>query len=288
MAIKFFLMYAGGLLACSVLLFTVVKQFAAGFATGGKQPIIYGSLSSILASVAVYAATYISDNLFTVFWFFAGIFLLFGIVHMILVHNKYFTSGAEDSMKIFAGELLFAVSLVLFTILIFSTLQYFLKDKSFLFYPMMMSTLAFFLPVLFFQTFQSAYDIPPPVYSTWKYPVDQTIPLPDENPNEKLLVIGFEMSKKADELKNTYFRAKAPENLRLGDLFYFFINDYNELQSETPIEFTDRAGRPYEWWFRIKTKWYQGKKIIDPSLTVRDNDIRENTVIICERILQSS
>jgi len=284
MAIKFFLMYAGTLLACSIVLLTVVKQFAAGFIGSGKKPIIYGTFSSVLASLGVYASTYITDNLFTVFWAFAALFLLFGIIHVAFVHKRYFsTSGEGDRAKIFLGEVFFAMSVILFTILIFSSLQYFLNDKSFLFYPMMMSTFAFFVPVLVMRTFDAAYTIPAPVYNTWIYPEDP-VALPEDDPREKLLVIGFEIAKKPNDAKRTYFRAKAPENIYLGDLYYFFINDYNELQSETPISFTDNKQEPFEWIFRLKRKWYQKNKILDPSLTVKDNGIKENSVIICERI----
>jgi hypothetical protein len=98
-----------------------------------------------------------------------------------------------------------------------------------------------------------------------------------------LLVIGFEIAKKITDVKRTFFRAKAPENIYFGDLYYFFINDYNELQSETPIEFcTDKE--PCEWVFRLKRKWYQGERVLDPGRTVKDNGIKENSVIICERI----
>src|SRR4029079_11802767 len=106
--------------------------------------------------------------------------------------------------------------------------------------------------------------------------------LPPDDPNEKLLVIGFEIGKKSADLKKTYFRAKAPENLKLGELFYHFINDYNDLQSETPIEFSDNSqGIAYQWWFRIKPKWYQTNKILDPMLSFKSNGIKENSVIVC-------
>ena len=282
MAIKFFLVYAGVLLAGSIVLLTVVKQFAEGFTSGGKKPVIYGSLSSVVASLAAYACTYITDHLFTVFWIFAAIFLSFGIMHMVLMHKKYFMSAAKRGSKVFLGEVFFAMSVVLFTILIFSSLQYFLNDKSFLFYPMMMSAFAFFVPVLVIHTFDAAYNIPAPEYNTWVYP-DKLIDAPEDDPREKLLVIGFEIAKKITDVKRTYFRAKAPENIYFGDLYYFFINDYNELQSETPIEFcTDKE--PCEWVFRLKTKWYQAERVLDPGRTVKDNGIKENSVIICERI----
>ncbi len=288
MAIKFFLLYIGSLLACSIILLNIVKQFAEGFAGSGKKPVIYGTFSSVVASVAAYGCTYASDHLFIVFWLLSALFLLFGIIHMVMIHTRYFSSYQQDSTKVLIGEILFAISVVFFTIVVFSSLQYFLKEKKdFLFYPMMMSTLAFFIPVLVFQTFQAAYDIPPPVYSTWVYPINQTIDLPPENPREKLLVIGFEIAKKITDSNRTYFRAKAPENMELGLLYYFFINDYNELQSETPIEFADKDYDPHEWWFRKKTKWYQGLHIFDPALSVKDNGIIENTVIICERIQKS-
>ena len=70
----------------------------------------------------------------------------------------------------------------------------------------------------------------------------------------------------------------------LGELYYFFINDYNEVQSETPIQFASPEGEPYEWLFRKETKWYEGVNILDPTLTVKDNAIEENSIIICERI----
>ena len=71
----------------------------------------------------------------------------------------------------------------------------------------------------------------------------------------------------------------------LGDLYYHFLNDYNEVQSETPIEYTSDTGLPYEWWFRTKTKWYQPNRILDPALTFKDNYIKENSIIVCERII---
>lgn len=282
---SFFLVYLGSLLVCSIVLFTLVKQFAGAFAASGKKPVVYGSFSSLIASLGAYAATYITKNLFTVFWIFAAIFLSFGIIHMVLNHKKYFSKEGATSAKMFVGEVIFAMSVVLFAILIFSSLQYFLTDegKSFLFYPMMMSTFAFFIPVLVWQTFEAAFNIPPPQYPTWLYP-EKRIDLPEDDPREKLLVIGFEIAKKITDSKRTYFRAKAPESIYFGDLYYFFINDYNEIQSETPIQFCDSSEAPCEWVFRLKTRWYQGMKIVDPSLTVKDNGIKENSVIICERV----
>jgi len=69
-------------------------------------------------------------------------------------------------------------------------------------------------------------------------------------------------------------------------VFYHFINDYNEVQSETPIEFhynREEQDQTHAWYFRTKPKWYTFSRILDPFQTVDNNKIKENTVIICER-----
>ena len=189
MGLKLFFTYIGSLLAISIALTIIVKKLASGYAASGKKPIFYGTFSSIIASLAAFLTLFISENLFTVFWIFAGIFMVFGTIHVKMVQKKYFTASQKGNQaKVFAGEVFFALSIVLFTIVVFSSLQYFVtKDKDFIFYPMMFSTLAFFIPTLFFHTFEAAIAIPPAEFNTWEYPLNSQIDLPDEDPNEKLL-----------------------------------------------------------------------------------------------------
>lgn len=285
MAIKLFWTYIGSLLMLSIALSILVKRFAEGYASSGKKPYFYGTISSALASGAAYLSTLISGHLFTVFWVLAAVFLVFGIIHMAIVHKKYFYANKHNSSKVFKGEVFFGISVILFTIAVFSSLQYFLKeDKTFLFYPMMLSSLAFFIPLMVMHTFDAAIKIPAAIFPTWEYPLDSTIELPEEKAGEQLWVIGFMIAKKKADTKKTFFRAKAIDRINLGELYYHFINDYNELQSETPIEFADYNRDAHQWWFRRKPKWYQFQKILNPDISVRENRIKENTVIICERI----
>jgi hypothetical protein len=285
MALKIFITYIGSLLALSILLTVAVKSLAEGFASQGKKPFFYGSISSLIASAVAFLAGHVSgNNLFVVFWILFTVFMIFGIVHMKLVHQKYFSSTPKNKASVFAGELLFGVSIMLFVIVVFSSLQYFVKeDKEFIFYPMMLSTMGFFIPALVHYTFESAYSIPAAQYPTWVYPLYNPVDLPDEDPREKILVIGFELAKKTTDVKKTFFRAKAPDGFKLGELFYFFINDYNELQSETKVEF-ENNNKAHEWWFYLKPKWYQRIRILDPGISVRENKISENSVIVCERL----
>lgn len=284
MVIKFFLIYIGVFFACSLAMVFVVKSFAHGFAVNAKRPVLQGGLSAFGASALAYLTTLITTHLFTVFWILAGVFLLFGIIHVAYFHKKYFYANNNNKGKVAFGEILFIFALLFFIIVVFSSLQYFLKDKSFLFFPMLMSMLAFFIPVTVYYTFEAAYNIPPGQFPLWQYPLHTTIDLPDEKAGEKILVIAFEFAKNSTVKTKTNFRAKGPETMKLGDLFYHFINDYNDFQNETPIEYTENEYNPHQWGFTIKPKWFQQHRVLNPELTVRENRILENSIIICERI----
>lgn len=284
MAIKYFWIYIGIFFAGAIALIATAKRFAKGFAGNGLKPILYGILAAVIFGGLAFLSTLSLFNNYIVFWLLAIIFLAFGLFHILFFHKKYFYSVPQNRGNIVIGELLFSLALIFFSVVAFSALIYFvMENKSFPFYPMLTSMLAFFVPVSLFYTFEAAYNIPDPVFASWIYPVHEQIDLPDEKPNEKLLVIAFEIAKKTSSPDKTSFRAKGPETMKLGDLYYHFINDYNELHSETTIEFADDHYESHEWWFRIKPKWFQSQRILDPELTIRENKIKENSVIICER-----
>ena len=285
MSLNIFWVYISSFLGCSVVLVIMAKKFAGTLNAGGKKPLLQGGFFSVILSGIAYVSTYISDHLFTTFWILAGVFLIFGIIYVRFFHKKYFkpkknVSDKENGM----GELMFCLGLLFMMVFIFSALKYFLgNDKEFLFYPTLLSGIAFFIPLVFLRTFEAAINIPAPEYHSWVYPLDVPIELPDDVPGEKILVMAFEINKKAGDREKTNFRAKAPENMKLGDLYYHFINDYNEQKSETTIEFTDSMTNPYKWWFHVKPNWYSSHRILDPDLSMKDNAVRENSVIYCER-----
>jgi len=284
MAIKYFWIYIGSFFAGAFVLFASVQKFAKAFAGKGLKPVLYGILAATVFGGLSFLSTLAPFNEYIIFWLAALVFLAFGIFHILVFHEKYFYPEPHNPNGAVIGELLFSFALLFFCVVVFSALIYFvIGNKSYPFYPMLTSMLAFFVPVSLFYTFQAAYRIPNPVFASWIYPIHEQIELPDERPNEKLVVIAFEIAKKASSELKTNFRAKGPETMKLGDLYYHFINDYNELHSETTIDYADEQHESYEWWFRIKPRWYQPNRILDPELTVRENKIKENSVIICER-----
>ncbi|MBK8786674.1 MAG: hypothetical protein IPN43_09340 [Chitinophagaceae bacterium] len=285
MAVKYFWIYIGSFFAGAFVLFASVQKFTKAFAGKGLKPVLYAIAAAVIFGGLSFLSTLTPFNDYIVFWLVALVFVAFGLFHILVFHKKYFYPDPYSRGGVVIGELLFSIALLFFCVVVFSALIYFVMDnKSYPFYPMLTSMLAFFVPVSLFYTFQAAYNIPDPVFASWIYPIHQQIDLPDEKPNEKLVVIAFEIAKKASSELKTNFRAKGPETMKLGDLYYHFINDYNELHSETTIDFADGQHESYEWWFRLKPKWFQPNRILDPELTVRENKIKENSVIICERL----
>jgi hypothetical protein len=286
MAAKYFWIYLGAFFAGAITLIAVTKRFAKNFADTGLLPTIWGIVTALAFGGLAFLTTLMDFDLFTVFWILATIFIGFGILHIFTFHKRFFYRVPGGGSNVILGELLFSFALIFFSIVAFLALMYFFTSyKEFPFYPMLTSMLAFFAPLSIYYTFDAAYNIPRPVFATWLYPVHDPIDLPDERPNEKLVVIAFEIAKSSSSAARTNFRAKGPETMKLGDLYYHFINDYNELHSETTIEYADQQHDGHEWWFRLKPKFFRRSRIFDPELTIRENKIRENTVIICERLL---
>ncbi len=286
MPLKNFILYFLPFLIAGILLLIVTRLYAARFAAEGKKPIVYSLLFSVCLSVILFALTYLSvylhGNLFVLFWIMSLCSLLSGIIHWAITHKKFFSHAKESPKKLFWTALFFALSVVFFTVIGFAVLQYFVKDSNFLFYPILFCLLFFLVPFFIFHTIAAAGKIPSARFPTWHYPISSPPELPDEKEGERVFVIGFEIAKNAGDTQRTFFRAKAPEHMLLGDLYYHFINDYNELQSETPIQYMEH-GTVHTWYFRTKPKWYGFSRILNAGKTVGNVGIRENSIIICER-----
>lgn len=125
----------------------------------------------------------------------------------------------------------------------------------------------------------------PKVYKKWTYPENAEMPDMDLIDFSAICLITFEIHKKNNDRHPTSMRFKAPMHISFGELFYLCLNDYNEVNPSTPIEYIDRDGKYYAWQFYEKPKhWWQAKKYIDPSITVMENKIKTNSVIVPYRV----
>ncbi len=263
------------------------QSLCQSLATFGKKPVVIGVITALLTAGSIYLATTFIRDSFLLFWIMSFVFLIFGVIHMGFAHRKFVYTEETDRTKVIAAEFLFAAAIMLVAAVLFSALQFFVISKHFLFYPLLLTALLFIVPFMLHYSFEAAYNIPTPIYKSWIYPIDNPIDPPEDNVNEKLLVIAFKIPKKLTDVVKTDFRAKTPESINLGELFYHFVNDYNELQSETKVQILDDKKEPLVWYFRLKRIWFIPDKMLDPTITVRENKIKENSVIICEHVVQS-
>lgn len=280
------LLYLGiGLISFSAIIGIFAKKIRNSFKPFSKRAIWY-----LLISVAVFALTglFIAASFFSsyngYFIFFQVLFLLYGGLHIYMMHKKM-DWGKEK--RTFLPDLIFTFIILVAGAICFM-LAYRWLNREGLEISMMFSTLFFIIPLFVWHTFLSALAIPPKVLNQWYYPVHEPMEDPEESKLKNMLLISFEFQKNGQESFFTNFRAKAPVDMELGELFYYFINDYNDRHPQGQIHFSNGTGKPYGWMFYKKPKWYTVMTTyMDSDKTIYLNRIRENDVIVCSRILEN-
>lgn len=206
--------------------------------------------------------------------------IIIGILH-VAFGNKLIKWYSRQA---FGAQLTMIISILLFSYFFFSLSFTFLVDSNARLI-WQMSLLWFLVPVLLNQTINKLLEVPPKNYKKWQYPVGLTIDDPTDEEMENPVVISFVFKKSPEEQGETTFRAKAPSEMTLGRLFYFFIDDYNGRHPEAPISIVDEGNNPDNWnFFKIKNKFLNLKNALDPDITISENRIRENDVLICNRV----
>ena len=94
------------------------------------------------------------------------------------------------------------------------------------------------------KTVDELLKVPPKKYKLWYYPVDQNIEDPSDEELENPIIISFIFKKNEKSNELTTFRAKAPVGMKVGRLFYFFINDYNDRHPEGAISYLMKTMNP--------------------------------------------
>lgn len=281
---RILIIFLGGSVALYMLMAQKVGKLKGSFKAYKKATLWY-----LLAALLLFAAIACLASMSTMFsspgrYFviFQAYFLLLGIWHVAAMKQNLEWSNDEKAFRL---RFLFTVLVSVFGCMGFLLLYRYL-NKDGLHNIMATSILFFLVPFLIQHTFKKAADIPPVALRQWYYPIREEIEEPDEDQLKNLLVIAFQFRKQTGDQHYTNFRAKAPKDMELGRLFYYFINDYNERHADSRIEFLDPGGEPYGWVFYKRAKWYMlTPRYIDPEKSAFANGIRENDVIICSRLL---
>lgn len=149
-------------------------------------------------------------------------------------------------------------------------------------YAFLSAIIAFIVPYVVGRAWVHFIGIPDPVYKKWYYPLEGDMPDVDLVDLSKILVIQFEMTKKAGDALLTNFKTKAPVNMTLGELFLIFINDYNENNQEF-IGVVDGDKSPYGWVFYLQKGFFKRKRYLDPDYTFYQNHNMDNDIVRAER-----
>ena len=209
--------------------------------------------------------------------------LIIGVLHAVFLYKlvPWTVKGK------FLWEFLFSVAVAFLGAIFFLLVYNFILQVHVLQYVMLTAITWFFVPFFFVQAFNLYRMIPARIFRKWHYPVGKEINDPLDSELVSLLVVSFVFHKKMNDPEITTFRAKAPLHMVFGRLFYYFVNDYNERHREGPIELLDLEENPHGWVFHHKPNWLGIKRYIDPDQIITDNQIRENSVIICQRTKES-
>ncbi|MEO5682172.1 MAG: TssN family type VI secretion system protein [Chitinophagaceae bacterium] len=280
---KYLIVLGAGVIGLSVVLARLITGVRGAFKPYQKATMWYALVAVLFFALIALAAYpgFISKPM-TAFMCFQAYFLLLGSAHLFYMRQNLRWTGDD---KAFYAELVFTLLLAVFGSICFLLLYHTLNGNG-LEYMMAASILFFIIPFFFYYTFQKATGIPPKVLKEWFYPYQQEMAEPEESKLKNLLVISFEFQKQVTDQRITNFRAKAPVDMEMGELFYYFINDYNERHPNGKIQFTNTKGEPNGWIFYKKPKWYSlMTSYVDAEKTIFNNNIKENDVIICSRSL---
>ena len=271
------------LFVLAFILYSIIETKTKEAKTYRKKNLLYCIVSAmVFGVVTLIAYTGLEKNSLYYFIVLQSLLLIIGVLHSHFLYKIL----PWSSYSSFWRELLFSILIACIgTIFMLFALTFLkLTDHYFL---MLSAITWYFIPFIFVQAVHKYMSIPDIDFKKWFYPINQQIDLPTDVEMASPVVITFEFQKRNNDAEQTIFRAKAPLSMQLGRLFYHFINDYNERHPNTPIEVILDENNVYGWIFYQKPQWYKKLNCLDPDETIVENQIKENSVIVCQRVNES-
>jgi hypothetical protein len=277
---KWMMVLSIGTIGLSALMGMLISRVRGSFKAFSKRTILYTLSYVLLFALCGFCVALPFGQYLYAFLAFQALFLGIGILHLFTGRRwlKWMGPGAfwPEVLHLLVLLLLGAIGMIM---------TYRIVNREGAEIAMSMSALFFIVPYFVHQTYRRSIAIPPKVYKQWYYPAHAREPELEESKLKNLLVISFEFQKQSGDRYFTNFRAKAPVDMEFGQLFYYFINDYNDRHGGSSIRYSDNKGDLHGWIFYRKPKWYHlSTKYIDTEKTIFINNIRENDVIICNRV----
>ena len=251
-----------------VRMYASVKTTRLYFAALGIIAIFIGVLFILMMKLNPGAAT---GKLF-----FTLTFLGLGVYHIFSFPKELKDEQGRMSGNSFLYTLLLSIVILVCNLIFFSIAG----QNKFLMAPA--GAVAFLLPSSLLLSWNYFTDIlPEAIYKPWV--------LPAGKPGQKVSIYlnSFQVSlqlklnwfDQADQL----FAITVPGRANLGDMFHQFL-----LKKETEsihIQLFDKDQKPFEW--KIYAKRAMGLKMMDPGLTLIQNNVKANDTLVFERVLKT-
>jgi hypothetical protein len=209
--------------------------------------------------------------------------LLMGILHLWQMGKRF---GWRNQYS-FYQKLNLSVIVLLVAMAMQAIIIYFCKPMHDLFIIFPFSLLLFLFPLLAVSTYEYAIAIPKTIYKTWRYPENMNMPDMDRIDFSNSYIVSFLLRKNPKDISQSVMKFKAPlDRITFGEFFYLcMFVEYNEKNREKPVQYLNDNQQSYQWLFHVKPqRWWPSRRYIDPSLTIRENKINENFVIVSERV----
>lgn len=186
----------------------------------------------------------------------------------------------------FVHELIFTIYVAIIGALAFIVVFSLCEDKG---YALLFtsSILLFVVPFFVVKCFDFMLQIPEVVYPKWYFPIGQpAVELPEELfEDTSVAIVEFRMKQNAElDSEVIKSRTRLPLKTELSKFFPVFLEEFNDRNPGRKIQYLDEKNEAIGWNFYIHPKWWQFKNYINPDLTVRENEIKENNIIIAERV----
>ncbi len=271
-----------------VIYFTAVIAFASIFyalktqnkAISFKVFIVYSIITIFVYCCCGLIGFIQLENPLSIFIILQCLFFIFGIIHFIFL-NKYI---ASENTGTFLHEIVFTLYIAVLGVFAYQIVYSFTPEFEFsaLFAS---AQIMFILPFFIIKSAELAVLIPEKIYAKWYFPTnDIDFEIPEEQLEDKNIILVEILIQRSPENEDIIpIRGRAPLKMEFGLYFALAITEYNDSNAGKQIKIFDDTDSVFGWNFYFKPKFFGSQEYIDPLISIRENGIRENDIIIAER-----
>ncbi len=208
------------------------------------------------------------------------LFFVYGIIHFVFL-NRYI---ASENSGTFLQEAIFTLYIAILGIFVYQIVYFFTPQSE---YSLLFTTaqIMFIIPFMIIKSAEQAVSIPEKVYTLWYFPTNEIdFEIPDEQLEDKnIILVEIHIKRSLENQDIIPIRGRAPLKMELGLYFALAITEYNDTNAGKQIKIVDDTDSVFGWNFHFKPKFFSSPEYIDPLVSIRENGIKENDVIIAER-----